>query len=178
MEKSKLLDFSIMLVFWSLVRNSVVLAVYLLFSVACFFTVHEHLIMRKINRIIRENTVDFKYVQFIGSGYRPYVPRRNTPLMGWASWNCFRTDISERKMKEQADALVATGLADCGYSYLNMDDGFFGGRDEKGRLLFHPERFPGGIKPVADYAHRLGLKAGIYSEAGDNTCGYYYDGKG
>lgn len=110
--------------------------------------------------------------------YGMNVPRRDTPLMGWASWNCFRTDISEKKMKEQADALISTGLANCGYTYLNMDDGFFGGRDKKGRLLFHPERFPDGIKPVADYAHRLGLKAGIYSEAGDNTCGYYYDGEG
>ena len=50
--------------------------------------------------------------------------------MGWASWNCFRTDINEERMKRQADLLVETGLADCGYTYLNMDDGFFGGRDE------------------------------------------------
>lgn len=101
--------------------------------------------------------------------------RRKTPIMGWASWNCFRTDISEERMKEQARALVDTGLAECGYIYLNMDDGFFGGRDENGKLLFHQERFPNGIKVVADYAHKLGLKAGIYSEAGDNTCGFYYD---
>ena len=104
--------------------------------------------------------------------------RRLTPLMGWASWNCFRTDISEQRMKEQADALVQTGLAECGYTYLNMDDGFFGGRDNSGKVLFHEKRFPNGIKPVADYAHSLGLKAGIYSEGGDNTCGYYYDQEG
>ena len=104
--------------------------------------------------------------------------RRLTPLMGWASWNCFRTDISEERMKEQADALVQTGLSECGYTYLNMDDGFFGGRDANGRLLFHKKRFPNGIKPVADYAHMKGLKAGIYAEAGDNTCGYYYDAEG
>lgn len=104
--------------------------------------------------------------------------RRLTPLMGWASWNCFRTDISEERMRAQADALVETGLAECGYTYLNMDDGFFGGRDAKGKLLFHGKRFPNGIKPVADYAHSLGLKAGIYAEAGDNTCGYYYDAEG
>lgn len=104
--------------------------------------------------------------------------QRVTPLMGWASWNCFRTDISENRMKQQADALVGTGLAACGYTYLNMDDGFFGGRAEDGRVLFHAKRFPNGIKPVADYAHFLGLKAGIYSDAGDNTCGYYYDAEG
>lgn len=100
---------------------------------------------------------------------------RKTPLMGWASWNCFRTHISEEIMKEQADALVKTGLADCGYTYLNMDDGFFGGRGKDGRLKFHKERFPNGIKPVADYAHSLGLKAGTYADGGDNTCGHYYD---
>ena len=100
---------------------------------------------------------------------------RKTPLMGWASWNCFFTDISEEIMKEQADALVKTGLADCGYTYLNMDDGFFGGRDENGRVLPHKERFPNGIKVVADYAHSLGLKAGTYTDGGDNTCGHYYN---
>jgi len=101
--------------------------------------------------------------------------KRVTPIMGWSSWNCFRTNISETKMKEQADLLVSTGLKDYGYGYFNMDDGFFGGRNENGELQFHPERFPNGIKVLADYAHSLGLKAGIYTEAGDNTCGYYYD---
>ncbi len=103
---------------------------------------------------------------------------RKTPIMGWASWNCFRTDISEEKMKRQADLLVETGLAECGYTYLNMDDGFFGGRAGNGELLFHKERFPNGIKPVADYAHSLGLSAGIYAEGGDRTCAYYYDDEG
>ncbi|MGN0149782.1 MAG: rhodanese-like domain-containing protein [Clostridia bacterium] len=103
---------------------------------------------------------------------------RKTPIMGWASWNCFRTNISAEVMKQQADALISTGLADCGYTYLNMDDGFFGGRDENGALQFHKERFPNGIKPVADYAHGLGLKAGIYAEGGDTTCGFYYDREG
>lgn len=55
-------------------------------------------------------------------------------------------------MKEQARALVDTGLAECGYTYLNMDDGFFGGRDEQGILHFHKERFPNGIKVVAEGA--------------------------
>ncbi len=100
---------------------------------------------------------------------------RKTPIMGWASWNCFRTHISEDIMKAQADALVSTGLADCGYTYFNMDDGFFGGRGADGRLRFHKERFPNGIKIIADYAHKLGLKAGIYTDGGDNTCGHYYD---
>lgn len=103
------------------------------------------------------------------------VRRRKTPLMGWASWNCFRTDIREEKIKAQADALVASVLAECGYCYVNIDDGFFGGRDASGRLLFHKKRFPNGMRAVSDYIHGLGLKAGIYTDAGDNTCGYYYD---
>jgi len=104
--------------------------------------------------------------------------RKKTPIMGWASWNCFRTDISEQKLKTQFDALVSTGLSECGYEYANMDDGFFGGRGEDGVLRFHKTRFPNGIKPVADYAHSLGLKAGAYSEAGKTSCGYYYDNEG
>lgn len=50
--------------------------------------------------------------------------RRRTPLMGWASWNCFRTNISEDILKKQADLLVSTGLAFHGYTYFNVDDGF------------------------------------------------------
>lgn len=103
---------------------------------------------------------------------------RKTPMMGWASWNCFKTDINEDKLKSQADALIETGLAECGYTYLNIDDGFFGGRASDGRLLFHKERFPNGIKPIADYAHEKGLKAGIYSDGGDSTCAFYHDGEG
>ncbi len=146
--------------------------------VASGYLLTAHLLMTYIDWIIRHNLREFKYVQFIGSSYKPYRRIRKTPIMGWASWNCFRTDISEERMKEQARALVDTGLAECGYTYLNMDDGFFGGRDENGKLLFHKERFPNGIKVVADYAHELGLKAGIYSDAGDNTCGHYYDKEG
>ena len=103
---------------------------------------------------------------------------RKTPIMGWASWNCFRTDISEEKMKQQADALVSTGLFEYGYEYFNMDDGFFGGRGEDGKLRFHKTRFPNGIKAISDYAHSLGLKAGIYSDGGKNTCAYYWDNEG
>ncbi len=103
---------------------------------------------------------------------------RKTPIMGWASWNCFRTNISEDVIKEQIDALISTGLAEYGYEYVNIDDGFFGGRDSSGRLQIHKTRFPNGIKVIADYAHKCGLKAGIYAEGGDKTCGYYYDAEG
>lgn len=98
--------------------------------------------------------------------------------MGWASWNCFRTNINEEKMKKQVDAIIEHGLAECGYEYINMDDGFFGGRDENGVLQINKDRFPNGIKVIADYAHEKGLKAGTYAEGGDKTCGFYYDNEG
>ena len=98
------------------------------------------------------------------------------PTMGWSSWNTYRVHISDSLIMSQADAMVATGLKDAGYNHINIDDGYFGGRDAaSGRLLIHPTRFPGGMKQVVDHIHGLGLKAGIYSDAGTNTCGNYYD---
>ncbi|WP_240915518.1 glycoside hydrolase family 27 protein [Polaribacter sp. 20A6] len=98
-----------------------------------------------------------------------------TPIMGWSSWNNFHVDINEEIIKAQADYMVSSGMADAGYSYVNIDDGFFGGRDEKGNLLVHKERFPNGMKVVSDYIHSKGLKAGIYSDAGINTCASHWD---
>lgn len=99
----------------------------------------------------------------------------NGPTMGWSSWNTYRVHISDSLIMRQADAMVATGLADAGYRYVNIDDGYFGGRAADGTLLIHPIRFPNGLKPVVDHIHSLHLKAGIYSDAGRNTCGNYYD---
>lgn len=93
------------------------------------------------------------------------------PLMGWSSWNTYGVNINEQLIKDQADAMVSQGLKDAGYMYINTDDGYFGWRDETGLMHAHPDRFPNGMKPVADYIHSLGLKAGIYSDAGVNTCG-------
>ena len=84
-------------------------------------------------------------------------------------------NISEELIKQQADALIKHGLKEAGYNYINIDDGFFGHRDETGKMHPHPDRFPNGMKVVSDYIHSLGLKAGIYSDAGDNTCGSIYD---
>lgn len=97
------------------------------------------------------------------------------PVMGWASWNNYRVNINQDIIRAQADAMIDRGLSDAGYSYLNIDDGFFGGRDEQGSILPHPERFPDGMKVLADYIHSKGLKAGIYSDAGINTCASYWD---
>ena len=98
------------------------------------------------------------------------------PTMGWSSWNTYRVNISEELIKRQADAMVSQGLKDVGYRYVNIDDGYFGGRDTlTGRLKIHPTRFPHGLQPVVNHIHSLGLKAGIYSDAGANTCGNWYD---
>lgn len=102
---------------------------------------------------------------------------QNGPTMGWSSWNTYGVNINEGLIKRQADAMVSKGLKDVGFDHINIDDGFFGGRNtETGELLIHPTRFPNGLKPVAEYIHSKGLKAGIYSDAGCNTCGNYYNG--
>ena len=99
------------------------------------------------------------------------------PTMGWSSWNTFALNISDSIIMNQADVMANTPLKDAGYKYINIDDGYFGGRDPKtGQLLIHPQRFPQGLKGVVDHIHALGLKAGIYSDAGANTCGNYYGG--
>ena len=99
------------------------------------------------------------------------------PTMGWSSWNTYGVNINEALIKSQADAIVSKGLKDVGYDHINIDDGFFGGRDTTtGELIIHPIRFPNGLKPVVDYIHSKGLKAGIYSDAGANTCGNMYNG--
>ena len=98
------------------------------------------------------------------------------PTMGWSSWNTYGFQISEQIIKSQADAMVEKGFSTAGYRYLNIDDGYFGGRDADGHLLIHPTRFPNGMKTVVDYIHNKGLKAGIYSDGGENTCASYFGG--
>ena len=100
------------------------------------------------------------------------------PLMGWSSWNAYMVDISDSIIIHQADLIVERGLKDAGYGNVNIDDGFFGYRDQRGYMIPHPQRFPGGsaqMRSISDHIHSLGLKAGIYSDAGDNTCGSSYN---
>jgi alpha-galactosidase len=94
-----------------------------------------------------------------------------TPPMGWNSWNKFGCDVSEKLIKETADALVATGMKDAGYQYLVIDDCWQVRRDPQGRIVPDPDRFPSGMKALADYVHAKGLKFGVYSDAGTGTCG-------
>lgn len=99
------------------------------------------------------------------------------PTMGWSSWNTYGLNINEDLIRKQAVAMVGKGLKGVGFQYINIDDGYFGGRDEEtGQLLIHPTRFPNGLKGIVDYIHGKGLKAGIYSDAGHSTCGCYHGG--
>lgn len=99
---------------------------------------------------------------------------KNTPPMGWNSWNTFGADINEKLIFETADKMVETGLLDAGYDYLVIDDCWsLKERDKDGRLVADPEKFPHGMKAVADYVHSKGLKFGMYSCAGNLTCAGY-----
>jgi len=94
-----------------------------------------------------------------------------TPPMGWNSWNKFACNVNEQLVREIADAMVASGLKDAGYQYVNIDDCWQGERDERGSIQPDPKRFPSGMKALADYVHARGLKLGLYSDAGWQTCG-------
>jgi alpha-galactosidase len=94
-----------------------------------------------------------------------------TPPMGWNSWNHFGCDINEDIIKQMADAMVKSGMKAAGYEYINIDDCWMTDkRDSKGRQVVNHDRFPHGIKWLADYVHSKGLKLGIYSSAGTETC--------
>lgn len=93
-----------------------------------------------------------------------------TPQMGWNTWNKFAKDINEQLIRETADALVEKGLAEAGYVYLNLDDCWHGERDSLGFITENKDRFPSGMKTLGEYIHSKGLKFGIYSDAGEQTC--------
>ena len=100
-----------------------------------------------------------------------------TPALGWNSWNVFTRDISEKMLMEIADAMVSNGMRDLGYQYINIDDYWHATeREMDGRPKADPAKFPHGMKYLADYVHSRGLKLGIYSCAGDKTCGKCFGG--
>lgn len=99
------------------------------------------------------------------------------PPMGWNSWNTFYDQIDENLFLSVADVMADSGLADVGYEYLIIDDCWSHcTRDSAGRLKANPDRFPRGIKALADYIHSKGLKIGIYSCCGLHTCAAKYPG--
>lgn len=95
-----------------------------------------------------------------------------TPPMGWNSWNCWALSVSQEKVMSSAKALIDKGLADYGYCYMNIDDGWEApDRNEDGTIAVN-EKFPS-MKALGDWLHERGLKFGIYSSPGDYTCGGY-----
>jgi alpha-galactosidase len=93
-----------------------------------------------------------------------------TPPMGWNSWNKFGCNVSEQLIKDAADAMISSGMHSAGYEYVVIDDCWQVARDANGNILADPQRFPSGIKALADYVHSKGLKFGIYSDSGTKTC--------
>ncbi|HYS36050.1 MAG TPA: RICIN domain-containing protein [Pseudonocardiaceae bacterium] len=98
-----------------------------------------------------------------------------TPPMGWDSWNSFAAQINASVIRQQTDALVASGMKDAGYQYVNIDEGWWQGtRDGAGNITVNATDWPGGMSAIADYIHSKGLKAGIYTDAGRDGCGFYF----
>src|SRR5229473_2278939 len=93
-----------------------------------------------------------------------------TPPMGWNTWNKFGCNVSDELVRGMADAMVKSGMKEAGYQYIVIDDCWQVSRDAGANIVADPQRFPNGIKALADYVHSLGLKFGIYSDAGSKTC--------
>ena len=94
-----------------------------------------------------------------------------TPPVGWNSWNRFGAAIDEALVREIAEALVETGMREAGYRYVVIDDGWEAReRDRNGDLVADPAKFPRGMAALAEHVHGLGLRFGIYTDAGTNTC--------
>src|SRR4030095_10901114 len=106
--------------------------------------------------------------------------RAATPPMGWNSWNAFASAVDEDKVMGSAQRIVDSGLARKGYRYINLDDGWAAKRRmPDGHLIIRADKFPStatrdketpSFKPYTDKLHAMGLKAGIYSDMGRNTC--------
>ena len=92
-----------------------------------------------------------------------------TPQMGWNSWYCFYCNVSDQIIRETADAIVTKGLDKHGYIYVNIDDCWAKSRSADGTIQSDPDTFPD-MKALADYIHNKGLKFGVYSDAGTETC--------
>ncbi|XP_071734700.1 alpha-galactosidase-like [Rutidosis leptorrhynchoides] len=139
--------------------------IYLKFVLLCFST---------FLLSTRYTTTNATRTMFMGTDDRRSLLENGlgrTPQMGWNSWNHFGCNIEEKLIRETADAMVSTGLAAAGYKYVNLDDCWAElNRDSKGNFIPKAATFPSGIKALADYVHNKGLRLGIYSDAGTQTC--------
>jgi alpha-galactosidase len=124
----------------------------------------EYVLRLKAMNVLGETTRDLKVV--IGNKLCL------TPPMGWNSWNCWGLSVDESKVKSTVDQLIASGLADHGWTYINIDDGWEAPKRKANGEINTNKKF-GSMKHLADYVHSKGLKLGIYSSPGDVTCGDY-----
>lgn len=104
------------------------------------------------------------------------------PPMGWSSWNSFSNTVDSAVIMQQTKALVTTGMQKAGYRYINLDEGWWlGKRDQDGNIIVDPKQWPalapgeraGDMSNIVRYIHSFGLKAGIYTDAGENGCSFY-----
>ena len=117
-------------------------------------------------------------ITFLGASAQKFDQLAKTPPMGWNSWNKFACNVSEKLIMQMADEMVSSGMQDAGYEYVVIDDCWQVDRDENGGIVVDRDRFPHGMKYVADYVHSKGLKFGIYSCAGSKTCAGRPGGRG
>ena len=114
----------------------------------------------------------------LASSAQKFENLAQTPPMGWNSWNKFGCNVSEKLIMQMADQMVSSGMQDAGYQYIVIDDCWQVDRDANGEIVIDKDRFPNGIKYLADYIHSKGLKFGIYSCAGTKTCAGRPGGRG
>ena len=112
--------------------------------------------------------MSFLFALLIAGSARAQQPVAQTPPMGWNSWNYFAGKVDDAGVRAAADQIVATGMKDAGYIYVNIDDTWEGERDASG-VLHTNSKFPD-MKALADYVHSKGLKIGLYSGPGTKTC--------
>ena len=128
-----------------------------------------------MKRIISLVAISF---MFLSISAQKFDQLAKTPPMGWNSWNKYGCNVSETMIMGMADAIVSSGMKDAGYEYVVIDDCWQVSRDENGEIVADKDRFPHGIKYLADYIHSKGLKFGIYSCAGTLTCAGRPAGRG
>ncbi|KAI9687225.1 MAG: hypothetical protein M1822_002268 [Bathelium mastoideum] len=117
--------------------------------------------------------IDNQTGEVVIPGASSYNGLNLSPQMGWDNWNAFGCNVNESLLLNTARAMVDYGLRDLGYNYIVLDDCWSSGRNSTGYLVANPQKFPHGMKYIADSLHAMGMKFGMYSSAGIYTCGRY-----
>ena len=105
-----------------------------------------------------------KILTIVLSAMATYVMAFDAPTLGWSSWNTFALNISDSVIRSQADAMISTGLAKAGYRNVNIDDGYWDGRDDNGRVRLNDRLFPNGKLPFGGYTSTDGLLSHLSQE--------------